>query len=739
MSHKKATTDNGRELHLYSRIGMYNEKTLSFFNEDDTDYDFTDVGVEIGVKKNRGDDDFITLTEGNGITITGKDVHFAFTEAQSALFKERPYYWQFRRTIDNKEKVWLNGDHDWHNGKFDAFTSDSEITIAENGEVIRIVIQESGGGSAIQFQDEGVDLGNNQADKVDFVGAGVTATRVGDTVTVTIPGASGTVESVNSGSGITVDNTDPVNPIVNLGGTLTQDVTVTGDFNLFFENPSHANGFIVGGTDQFNTVIFSATDNINLTQGSNVLDFSASGFALTIQGDAGGVGHLVQGGTGGFIEYLNPVATGNVLLSGGVAATNSWGKVGLTTHVSGILPVANGGTGASSLSGLPFWSLTGDFTINPSVGTSIAALINAGDQIRFLPSVLDQTGSVAFGLPGQTLAQWEVSSQSIRIHTRTSGFESINLSETASNFYASNGTENSSVRITGTTLILGTTYTDFAGAQYGADHSAFYTVRSLTDQGYVLGAKTFTGTQTFLSSGLELNNPANTFKYIFVGAAIAANRTVTMPLLTGNDVLVTEAFTQSLTNKTLGTGTVFSVSPTINDGITFTFNPTATVSGINVGQVSGNPSGAVNGDIWYESSGNSLNTQKTGLARGIITSSSMTTNRVQFASSTTFNLTDSANLTFVTNRLLGTTLYLTVSAGTATAGTAPLKMTSGTNLTTAEAGSFEYNGTNLFFTRTGTTRQTVLTANVVTTEVVVSDTTITVNIDGTDYKLLARA
>lgn len=48
----------------------------------------------------------------------------------------------------------------------------------------------TGGGTSIQFQDEGVDLGNNEADTVDFVGAGVTATRTGDKVTVTIPGSS---------------------------------------------------------------------------------------------------------------------------------------------------------------------------------------------------------------------------------------------------------------------------------------------------------------------------------------------------------------------------------------------------------------------------------------------------------------------------------------------------------------------------------------------------------------------
>ncbi|MFA6274139.1 MAG: tail fiber domain-containing protein, partial [Candidatus Paceibacterota bacterium] len=54
------------------------------------------------------------------------------------------------------------------------------------------------------------------------------------------------------------------------------------------------------------------------------------------------------------------------------------------------------------------------------------------------------------------------------------------------------------------------------------------------------------------------------------------------------------------------------------------------------------------------------------------------------------------------------TARLHFPAGTATAGTAPLKFTSGTNLTTAEAGAIEWNGTNLFITQTaGPTRKTI--------------------------------
>lgn len=85
------------------------------------------------------------------------------------------------------------------------------------------------------------------------------------------------------------------------------------------------------------------------------------------------------------------------------------------------------------------------------------------------------------------------------------------------------------------------------------------------------------------------------------------------------------------------------------------------------------------------------------------------------------------------------TAFFHIKAGAAAAGSAPLKLTSGTNLTTAEAGAFEYNGTNLFFTRSGTTREGIITQSAVTTEAAIQDTTVTVNIGGTTYKLLAKA
>ncbi|NNM23022.1 MAG: hypothetical protein HKO54_05665 [Flavobacteriaceae bacterium] len=53
------------------------------------------------------------------------------------------------------------------------------------------------------------------------------------------------------------------------------------------------------------------------------------------------------------------------------------------------------------------------------------------------------------------------------------------------------------------------------------------------------------------------------------------------------------------------------------------------------------------------------------------------------------------------------TATLHLRAGTATAGSAPIKLTSGTNLSTPEAGTIEYDGSNLYFTPT-TSRQVVM-------------------------------
>lgn len=63
------------------------------------------------------------------------------------------------------------------------------------------------------------------------------------------------------------------------------------------------------------------------------------------------VGDLLYASGSTTLSKLADVDTGNALISGGVTTAPSWGKIGLTTHVTGTLPVANGGTGVTTSTG----------------------------------------------------------------------------------------------------------------------------------------------------------------------------------------------------------------------------------------------------------------------------------------------------------------------------------------------------------------------------------------------------
>ena len=70
-------------------------------------------------------------------------------------------------------------------------------------------------------------------------------------------------------------------------------------------------------------------------------------------------------------------------------------------------------------------------------------------------------------------------------------------------------------------------------------------------------AQTFlTGAKTFNDNIFALRNPADTFSYNIRTGAITAARDLTVPLLTANDTLVVETLAQTLANKTLTTPTI---------------------------------------------------------------------------------------------------------------------------------------------------------------------------------------
>lgn len=82
------------------------------------------------------------------------------------------------------------------------------------------------------------------------------------------------------------------------------------------------------------------------------------------------VGDIVYADTTTSLAKLPDVAVGNALISGGVGSAPSYGKIGLATHVSGTLPVANGGTGVTSSTGTGAVVLsTSPTLVTPALGT----------------------------------------------------------------------------------------------------------------------------------------------------------------------------------------------------------------------------------------------------------------------------------------------------------------------------------------------------------------------------------
>jgi hypothetical protein len=114
------------------------------------------------------------------------------------------------------------------------------------------------------------------------------------------------------------------------------------------------------------------------------------------------IGDLLYASSSSALAKLAGVATGNALISGGTGTAPAWGKIGLATHVSGTLSVANGGTGTTTSTG------TGSVVLSASptlTGTPLAPTATAGTnttQIATTQFVQSAISSAPSFLPSQT-------------------------------------------------------------------------------------------------------------------------------------------------------------------------------------------------------------------------------------------------------------------------------------------------------------------------------------------------
>ena len=173
------------------------------------------------------------------------------------------------------------------------------------------------------------------------------------------------------------------------GGTMTGTINLPAatsslvplNFAQSVVDPSApTDGDLWVNSDLFKYYNGSATKTFAFTD-SNITGTAAnvSGIVAAVNGGTGlssyTTGDLIYASSSSTLATLADIATGNALISGGVGAAPSWGKIGLTTHVSGILGLANGGTGSNL-------SAAASGTIFKTNGTNFVAAVAGSDYLN---------------------------------------------------------------------------------------------------------------------------------------------------------------------------------------------------------------------------------------------------------------------------------------------------------------------------------------------------------------------
>jgi len=166
-------------------------------------------------------------------------------------------------------------------------------------------------------------------------------------------------------------------------------VSLTADISgiLPSANGGTANAFftVAGPTTTARTFTFPDQSTTILTT-ANTITVPEGGTGYTNYT----VGDLLGANATNTLTRINDIATGNALISGGVATLPTWGKIGLTTHVTGTLPATNGGTGLAAYT-------TGQFLQATSTTTLAGTTTPTAARISFTATALAALGTPADG------------------------------------------------------------------------------------------------------------------------------------------------------------------------------------------------------------------------------------------------------------------------------------------------------------------------------------------------------